>query len=100
MTTQQVLPKTELIAQLAREAELPQEAVVRLLDALGAVTVETLGGGLDLRLPGIGTLRRRQVRGRTGTTPTGRVFVAAPQVRVGLRPAERLLTQINQAAVR
>lgn len=92
----QVLPKSDLIDRLARQAEMPREQVGRLLEALATVTAETLQEGMDLRLPGIGTLRQRRLGARSGTTPNGQPFRIATSVRVGLRPAARLLEQLNQ----
>lgn len=47
----------EVVALIAQRAELPRQDVDRMLMALSEVTLESLGTGQRVRLPGLGSIK-------------------------------------------
>lgn len=88
--------KTELIAALADETNLPKAAVLVALDGLAAVADRELSENNGFTIPGIGKLETSSKPARTGRNPrTGATIEIPAKTAIKFKPAKSLKDALN-----
>jgi DNA-binding protein HU-beta len=83
------MTKTELIASIARKAELPKSTVASALDALSDSIVESLSKGEKVSWSGLGTFDVSERAARKGRNPqTGAAIQIAASKGVKFKAAK------------
>src|ERR1700737_3245703 len=72
------MQKTELIAQVAKDADVTQADTSKVINKLIDVVIETLKKGEKVTLTGFGTFEVRHTAARTGTNPSTRAKIQIP----------------------
>lgn len=88
--------KTQLIAALADETNLPRAAVLVALDGLAAVADRELSENDGFTIPGIGKLETSHKPARTGRNPrTGATIQIPAKTTIKFKPAKTLRDALN-----
>lgn len=88
------MQKSELIARVAKEAEVTQTAAGTIVNKALDVIMEALKAGEKVTLTGFGTFEVRHTAARTGTNPRTRQKI---QIAAGKRPAFSAGTLLREA---
>jgi DNA-binding protein HU-beta len=90
------LTKAELIRAIAEETGQSQDAVDKTVAALTHRLVETVKGGNDVALPGLGTFKRRENAARKGRNPaTGESIDIAASSSMAFKQAQAVKDELN-----
>ena len=84
------MKKHELVTALAEASGNSKAACARVLSALGAVVHPALIQGKSVVLPGVGTLRVKQLTARTLKTPQGQELNVPARAAAKFSPAKVL----------
>ena len=92
------LPKSALIAQVARELEMTQAASGRVIDAFLAAIQESLARGERIMLTGFGSFSVRHRKATERANPqTGERFISAAHKVAKFTPASTLRERIRRS---
>ena len=85
------MTKLQLVARVAKEAGVRRQDAARVVDQLINTVLTTLRAGGKVNLTGLGTLRVKPRKGRTGRNPkTGQPVVISPGRKVSFKPSQSL----------
>jgi DNA-binding protein HU-beta len=87
------MQKTELINQVAKDANISQAQAAKLVNATINAIVKALKGGDKVTLTGFGTFEVRKTAARTGTNPRTRQKISIPAGRRASFSAGSLLRE-------
>jgi DNA-binding protein HU-beta len=76
-----ILPKSDLVAFVATEANVTKAQVQAVLDALGPVVRTNAANGYAITLPGLGRFSEKTRAARTGRNPRTGEAVDVPETR-------------------
>ena len=63
------MTKTQLVERLAESADLNKQQSARVLEALVEIVVGAVKGGDPVKIPGLGTFKKRETKARLGRNP-------------------------------
>jgi nucleoid DNA-binding protein len=63
------MTKSQLLEKLAERSDLTKQQAAAALDALVALVVEHVKQGEPVKIPGLGTFKKRETKARTGRNP-------------------------------
>ncbi|MFP6625827.1 MAG: HU family DNA-binding protein [Deltaproteobacteria bacterium] len=63
------MTKTQLVERLAEAADLNKAQASRVLEALVEIVVNSVKGGDPVKVPGLGTFKKRESKARLGRNP-------------------------------
>lgn len=90
------MTKLELIAFMAKNADLSKAQAGKALDALIQAVTQTLAAGEEVNIAHLGTFHVTQRKGRIGRNPrTGEQLEIKPYKQPGLRFSSRIKDQLN-----
>lgn len=72
------MQKTELIAKIAKDADVTQTETAKVVNKMIDVIIESLKSGDKVTLTGFGTFEVRHTAARTGTNPSTRQKIQIP----------------------
>jgi DNA-binding protein HU-beta len=72
------MQKTELIAKVAKDANVTQSDTAKIINTMIDVVVSALKAGEKVTLTGFGTFEVRETAARTGTNPSTREKIQIP----------------------
>ena len=91
---------SELIEVLAGQTGLTKKDVTAVIDSLPGVIATAVSGDGEVRIVGLGTLRKRATKARTGRNPrTGETIEVPAGAKVQFLPAKSLKTSVAPAAL-
>jgi nucleoid DNA-binding protein len=63
------MTKSQLLEKLAERSDLTKQQAAAALDALVELVVEHVKQGEPVKIPGLGTFKKRETKARTGRNP-------------------------------
>jgi DNA-binding protein HU-beta len=88
------MQKTELIARVAKDANVSQAEAAKIINKAIEVVIDTLKAGEKVTLTGFGTFEVRETAARTGTNPRTKQKI---QIAAGKRATFSAGTQLREA---
>lgn len=90
--------KKELIAKVSKNSGFTQKDIAAVIDVLTDVVIETVAGGDDVKIAGLGTFTVAQRAERTGRNPqTGEAMVIAASKAPKFKAAAAFKTAVKEA---
>jgi DNA-binding protein HU-alpha len=65
----EIMTKTQLVEKLAEKADLSKQQANAVLEALVDIVVTSVKGGDPVKIPGLGTFKKRETKARVGRNP-------------------------------
>ena len=83
------MPKSQLVQKLAKASEISKKQADVVLQALVETTVASVRKGDPVKIPGLGTFRKKQMKARMGRNPqTGEPIKIPARKKVGFSVAK------------